>query len=138
MNRVTTSLTACLSLLFCGCEGDRFELEIQADATALIMPGSGEFSLDRESLDTGLLVFSYAPPDAIPVDQMISRVQERLLTEHGCYSVVHRSSSDLHVRCNDRSKRLLHIEEIRVAFEPSKSRVFVLWIRDVPADDMYQ
>lgn len=121
-----------------GCSDAKLRSLMEKEAGPLLLPGYTDFTIDREDVDVGVIVFSYRTPPGIPAEEIVTTVHDRLRAAYPCYSVLQQSSDGMQIRCGNRRDRLSGTEEYRFGLHRERRRLFVLSIRDVPAQaDVY-
>jgi hypothetical protein len=111
----------------------------ESDYAPVTLPGYADFRPERDSSDRGLVIFSYRLPETVRQGDAIGQVKQLATGRYPCYAVVAETPEALQLRCKDRDRRFMVVEELRFLLAPQSRRLFVLALNDVPwQEDQYE
>lgn len=105
----------------------------------LMLAAYEDFQGHRDLTDNGVIVVSYRVPSTVKTDQVLPTIKETITSQYPCYTVVQLTSDRLELRCAEREKRYRRMwEDIRMLVDPSRRRVFLMVVSDIPTDPWFR
>jgi hypothetical protein len=106
----------------------------EAGFQPLLLSGYSDFRAERDSTDSGVVVFSYQTRGPSKPDDVIAALRTLVQEAYPCYAVLKDSLDLVKLRCSHRPNRFKEIEEIQFLVDSQRGRVFVLTMTDVPSE----
>jgi hypothetical protein len=105
----------------------------------LLLASHEDFRVHRDLADDGVAVVSYRIPSSVSTDQVFAKIQEGITSQYPCYVPVHATAYRLELRCAERDGRHNRMwEDIRMLVDPTRRRVFLMVVSDVPSDPWFR